>query len=201
MFQVICLAASSSYNVVVSGSRDRTCIIWDLSRLVFVRQLRGHAAPVAAVSINELTVRGAHTHSHTHTHSYTHTHTTQTHTHKLTSHTHTLTHTIHTHTHLTPHTLTSLTHHQHTHTPHTHTHTPHSHHPHTQTSLSHTHTHTHTSHTHTHTHTPHTRAFSLCHTSYLCGHVEGVFGCVHAFVYVRVRVFAGLVGRLLQPGR
>ena len=53
---VICLAASSSYNIIVSGSRDRTCILWDLSRLVFVRQLRGHAAPVAAVCINELTV-------------------------------------------------------------------------------------------------------------------------------------------------
>ena len=53
---VTCLAASSTYNVIISGSRDRTCIIWDLSRLVFVRQLRGHAAPVAAVCINELTV-------------------------------------------------------------------------------------------------------------------------------------------------
>ncbi len=56
---VICLAASSAYNVIVSGSRDRTCILWDLSRLVFVRQLRGHAAPVAAVCINELTVRAS----------------------------------------------------------------------------------------------------------------------------------------------
>ena len=53
---VISLAASSAYNIIVSGSRDRTCILWDLSRLVFVRQLRGHAAPVAAVCINELTV-------------------------------------------------------------------------------------------------------------------------------------------------
>ena len=53
---VTCLAASAGYNIIVSGSRDRTCIVWDLSRLVFVRQLRGHAAPVAAVCINELTV-------------------------------------------------------------------------------------------------------------------------------------------------
>jgi WD40 repeat protein len=52
---VTCLAASSAYNIIVSGSRDRTCIIWDLNELVFVRQLRGHAAPVAAVCINELT--------------------------------------------------------------------------------------------------------------------------------------------------
>ena len=53
---VTCLATSASYNLIVSGSRDRTCIIWDLSGLEFVRQLRGHAAPVAAVSINDVTV-------------------------------------------------------------------------------------------------------------------------------------------------
>jgi len=53
---VTCLTASAAYNIIVSGSRDRTCIIWDLNELVFVRQLRGHAAPVAAVAVNELTV-------------------------------------------------------------------------------------------------------------------------------------------------
>ena len=53
---VTCLAASNGYNIVVSGSRDRTCIIWDLSRLCFMRQLRGHAAPVAAVCVNDVTV-------------------------------------------------------------------------------------------------------------------------------------------------
>ncbi|XP_046392591.1 WD repeat and FYVE domain-containing protein 3 isoform X2 [Ischnura elegans] len=52
---VTCLAASPAYNVVVSGSRDATAIVWDLSRLIFVRQLRGHAAPIAAVAVNELT--------------------------------------------------------------------------------------------------------------------------------------------------
>lgn len=53
---VTCLAASPAYNVVVSGSRDGTAVIWDLSRGVFVRQLRGHAGPVAAVAVNDLTV-------------------------------------------------------------------------------------------------------------------------------------------------
>nr|XP_037269371.1 WD repeat and FYVE domain-containing protein 3-like isoform X4 [Rhipicephalus microplus] len=52
---VTCLAASRPYNLIVSGSRDYTCILWDLSRLVFVRQLRGHTAPIAAVAINDLT--------------------------------------------------------------------------------------------------------------------------------------------------
>ncbi|BES87468.1 Beach [Nesidiocoris tenuis] len=52
---VTCLAASSAYNVIVSGSRDATAIIWDLSHRIFVRQLTGHNAPVAAVAINDLT--------------------------------------------------------------------------------------------------------------------------------------------------
>nr|CAD7577049.1 unnamed protein product [Timema californicum] len=52
---VTCLACSPAYNVVVSGSRDATAIVWDLSRRIFVRQLRGHTAPIAAVAINELT--------------------------------------------------------------------------------------------------------------------------------------------------
>lgn len=53
---VTCLAASPAYNVIVSGSRDTTAIIWDLSHRIFVRQLTGHNAPVAAVAINDLTV-------------------------------------------------------------------------------------------------------------------------------------------------
>ncbi|XP_060523655.1 WD repeat and FYVE domain-containing protein 3 [Cylas formicarius] len=52
---VTCLAVSPAYNVIVSGSRDCSAIIWDLSRGVFVRQLRGHAGPIAAVAVNELT--------------------------------------------------------------------------------------------------------------------------------------------------
>ncbi|XP_035766605.1 WD repeat and FYVE domain-containing protein 3 [Neolamprologus brichardi] len=52
---VTCLTASSAYHIVVSGSWDRTCIIWDLNKLSFVTQLRGHRAPVSALCINELT--------------------------------------------------------------------------------------------------------------------------------------------------
>ncbi|CAB1322461.1 unnamed protein product, partial [Coregonus sp. 'balchen'] len=52
---VTCLTASSAYHIMVSGSRDRTCIIWDLNKLSFVTQLRGHRAPVSALCINELT--------------------------------------------------------------------------------------------------------------------------------------------------
>ncbi|KAI8741991.1 WD repeat and FYVE domain-containing protein 3 isoform X1 [Biomphalaria glabrata] len=52
---VTCLTSSAAYSLIVSGSRDRTCILWDMSRLIYVNQLRGHVAPVAAVAINDLT--------------------------------------------------------------------------------------------------------------------------------------------------
>lgn len=53
---VTCLAASDTYNIVVSGSRDCTAIVWDLCTKAFVRQLKKHNAPVAALAINNLTV-------------------------------------------------------------------------------------------------------------------------------------------------
>lgn len=59
---VTCLTASLAYHIIVSGSRDRTCIIWDLNKLSFLTQLRGHRAPVSALCINELTVRTCITH-------------------------------------------------------------------------------------------------------------------------------------------
>jgi WD40 repeat protein len=52
---ITCLTCSPSYNIIVSGSKDLTCIIWDLARLSFVRQLVSHSAPVDAVGVNELT--------------------------------------------------------------------------------------------------------------------------------------------------
>ncbi|XP_044537547.1 WD repeat and FYVE domain-containing protein 3 [Gracilinanus agilis] len=52
---VTCSTASLAYHIIVSGSRDRTCIIWDLNKLSFLTQLRGHRAPVSALCINELT--------------------------------------------------------------------------------------------------------------------------------------------------
>lgn len=52
---VTCVAASNAFNLVLSGSRDGTCIMWDSSRLCFLRQLPDHAAPVTAVSISEAT--------------------------------------------------------------------------------------------------------------------------------------------------
>ncbi len=45
--------------IVVSGSRDGSCIVWDLSKYSFIRQLGPHPGPVSAVAINEITVGSA----------------------------------------------------------------------------------------------------------------------------------------------
>ena len=53
---IISLAASSSFNILISGSKDSTAIVWDLLKLNFIRQLIGHKGPVAAIAIQENTV-------------------------------------------------------------------------------------------------------------------------------------------------
>ncbi|XP_030059030.1 WD repeat- and FYVE domain-containing protein 4 [Microcaecilia unicolor] len=50
---VTCLAASVFYGVIVSGSADRTCILWDLNQLMYVTQLPGHQAGLSAVAISD----------------------------------------------------------------------------------------------------------------------------------------------------
>lgn len=52
---VLCMSASTAFNILVSGSVDKTCIVWDLSRLRYVTQLTNHRGPVSAVCINNLT--------------------------------------------------------------------------------------------------------------------------------------------------
>lgn len=59
---VTCLASSQAYSLIVSGSRDRTAIIWDLNRFTFVRQLGAklserhlHQGPISAIAINDST--------------------------------------------------------------------------------------------------------------------------------------------------
>ncbi|KAJ8361384.1 hypothetical protein SKAU_G00179090 [Synaphobranchus kaupii] len=52
---VTCVEASQAYGVIVSGSCDRTCILWDLQELSYITQLPGHAAGITALAINELT--------------------------------------------------------------------------------------------------------------------------------------------------
>ncbi|KAL8186653.1 UNVERIFIED_CONTAM: hypothetical protein K2H54_003537, partial [Gekko kuhli] len=52
---VTCLAASASYGIVVSGSADRSGIIWDLHRLTRLARLPAHPACLSAVAINDST--------------------------------------------------------------------------------------------------------------------------------------------------
>ncbi|XP_051474966.1 WD repeat- and FYVE domain-containing protein 4 [Apus apus] len=52
---VTCLAASVTYSIFVSGSDDRTCIIWDLNQLTYINQLPAHGASLCSVAINNST--------------------------------------------------------------------------------------------------------------------------------------------------
>lgn len=51
---VTCLAVSQSYSLVVSASKDRTVIFWDLTSLEYVRQLPELPAPATALHINDM---------------------------------------------------------------------------------------------------------------------------------------------------
>ncbi|KAF9578833.1 hypothetical protein BGW38_005178 [Lunasporangiospora selenospora] len=49
------VAVSVAYSVIVSGSEDKSCIVWDLNRLEYVRQLGKHEDGVRVVAINDAT--------------------------------------------------------------------------------------------------------------------------------------------------
>ncbi|CAK9143767.1 unnamed protein product [Ilex paraguariensis] len=53
--KITCLHVCQPYMMIVSGSDDCTVIIWDLSSLVFVRQLPEFPSPVSAIYVNDLT--------------------------------------------------------------------------------------------------------------------------------------------------
>ncbi|XP_066534350.1 lysosomal-trafficking regulator isoform X2 [Hoplias malabaricus] len=53
--EVTCLFVCKPYSILISVSRDGTCIIWDLNRLCYVQSLTGHKSPVNAVSASETT--------------------------------------------------------------------------------------------------------------------------------------------------
>ncbi|CAF3844508.1 unnamed protein product [Rotaria magnacalcarata] len=52
---ITCLTASQAYRILISGSDDQTCIVWDLNRLHFIRQLPNHAGSISCICVNELT--------------------------------------------------------------------------------------------------------------------------------------------------
>uniref|UniRef100_A0AAV2JKV3 Lysosomal trafficking regulator n=1 Tax=Knipowitschia caucasica TaxID=637954 RepID=A0AAV2JKV3_KNICA len=53
--EVTGLFVCKPYSVLISVSRDGTCILWDLNRLCYVQSLTGHKSPVTAVSASETT--------------------------------------------------------------------------------------------------------------------------------------------------
>ncbi|XP_024965619.1 protein SPIRRIG-like isoform X1 [Cynara cardunculus var. scolymus] len=53
--KITCLHICQPYMIIISGSDDRSVILWDLSSLVFIRQLPEFSSPVSAIYMNELT--------------------------------------------------------------------------------------------------------------------------------------------------
>ncbi|KAJ4952298.1 hypothetical protein NE237_029130 [Protea cynaroides] len=53
--KITCLYVSQPYMLIVSGSDDCSVILWDLSTLVFVKQLPEFPAAVSAIHVNDLT--------------------------------------------------------------------------------------------------------------------------------------------------
>ncbi|ONK60513.1 uncharacterized protein A4U43_C08F19280 [Asparagus officinalis] len=53
--RITCLHVCQPYSLIVTGSEDCTVILWDLTNLVFVRQLPEFPVSVSAVHVNELT--------------------------------------------------------------------------------------------------------------------------------------------------
>ncbi|XP_068087878.1 lysosomal-trafficking regulator isoform X2 [Hyperolius riggenbachi] len=51
--EVTSLFICKPYSILISVSKDGTCIIWDLNRLCYVQSLTGHKSPVTAVSASE----------------------------------------------------------------------------------------------------------------------------------------------------
>ncbi|XP_047376057.1 lysosomal-trafficking regulator isoform X2 [Sciurus carolinensis] len=51
--EVTSLFVCKPYSIMISVSKDGTCILWDLNRLCYVQSLAGHKSPVTAVSASE----------------------------------------------------------------------------------------------------------------------------------------------------
>ncbi|KAK3092886.1 hypothetical protein FSP39_008387 [Pinctada imbricata] len=50
--QINCIEVCKQYSIVVSGSEDNTCIIWDLNRLCLVNSILSHKSGVKAVAVS-----------------------------------------------------------------------------------------------------------------------------------------------------
>ncbi|RLO08026.1 hypothetical protein DYB28_009964, partial [Aphanomyces astaci] len=49
---VTCVAIDAAFNVILSGSKDASAIVWDLRTRRYLRDLRGHDAPLRQVGVN-----------------------------------------------------------------------------------------------------------------------------------------------------
>eukprot|EP01156_Anaeramoeba_ignava_P021366 Anaeramoba_ignava/c18862_g1_i2.p1 GENE.c18862_g1_i2~~c18862_g1_i2.p1 ORF type:complete len:914 (+),score=263.88 c18862_g1_i2:328-2742(+) len=52
--QVLCVVCSSDFHIIVSGSADKTAIIWDLNDFSCLSKLEGHEGSVSTIAINKI---------------------------------------------------------------------------------------------------------------------------------------------------
>lgn len=53
--KITCLHVSQPYTLIATGSEDCSVILWDLSSLVFVKQLPEFPSPISAIFVNDMT--------------------------------------------------------------------------------------------------------------------------------------------------
>ncbi|EGC29360.1 hypothetical protein DICPUDRAFT_159064 [Dictyostelium purpureum] len=51
---ILCITVSQEFSIIVSGSKDSNCIIWDLNRLTFINSLQ-HENPVTSIQVSQTT--------------------------------------------------------------------------------------------------------------------------------------------------
>ena len=54
---ITCITVSQEWSIIVSGSQDQSCIIWDLNRSCFITSLNDHQGRIICTEISPTTVR------------------------------------------------------------------------------------------------------------------------------------------------
>jgi len=51
---IVSVCISQEWSIILSGSKDKTCIMWDFNRLSYVRTLWGHEGPITSMCISPI---------------------------------------------------------------------------------------------------------------------------------------------------
>ncbi|KAJ3436145.1 beige/beach-related [Anaeramoeba flamelloides] len=53
--EITSIAISKQFNIIITGSKDKKCFVWDLNRLSLIRRLPKFKTPLISIKINEFT--------------------------------------------------------------------------------------------------------------------------------------------------